>query len=85
MAFKTLALATSCIKQFTGFEELVIKGLICFVIPNFVFILVFYKTEEFRYLIDVIKNLLNEMNITNKIKSSIKKMLSTKGNTGKEL
>lgn len=78
-------LATSCIKQFTGFEELVIKGLICCVIPNFVFILVFYKTEEFRYLIDVIKNLLNEMNITNKIKSSIKKILSTKGTTGKEL
>ena len=78
-------LATSCIKQFTGFEELVIKGLICCVIPNFLFILVFYKTEEFRYLIDVIKNLLNEINTTNKIKSSIKKIPITKGNTGRRL
>ena len=39
----------------SGFISLVLKGLICVIVPNLIYISLFYKTEEFKYLLDVLK------------------------------
>ncbi|WP_144505526.1 lipopolysaccharide biosynthesis protein [Bacillus mycoides] len=47
-----------------------IRGVLCLIVPNFVYILVFRKTDEFKYLFGVMKNmirkLLNKMKVTPK-------------------
>ena len=46
----------------TGFIYLVIKGIICITIPNLIFIAIFYKTEEFNYLLSALKPFLFKFN-----------------------
>ncbi len=41
----------------TGLIAIIVKAFICLVIPNSINILVFYKTEEFQYLLGVLKNM----------------------------
>ena len=41
-----------------SFFSLVIRGCICVTIPNIVLVLIFYKTEEFKYLWSIAKNIL---------------------------
>ncbi len=41
--------------------SLIIKGIICVLIPNTVYILIFHKTEEFMYLWDIIKPMLTKV------------------------
>ena len=42
-----------------GFISLVFKGIICLIIPNIVICLVFYKNSELKYIIMIIKSILN--------------------------
>lgn len=37
---------------------LVLKGLICFIVPNLMYILIFHRSEEFKYLIGIIVNVI---------------------------
>ncbi|PGL70335.1 hypothetical protein [Bacillus sp. AFS055030] len=49
--------------------SLLLKLIICIVVPNLVYIFIFYKSEEFKYLLDILKNiigLLLERNRANK-------------------
>ncbi len=41
--------------------SLVLKLIICMVIPNLVYIFIFYKTEEFKYLLDIFKNIVGPL------------------------
>ena len=54
----------------SGFLSLVLKGLICVIVPNLIYISLFYKTEEFNYLLDVLKPYFNKFN-TAKLKIKI--------------
>lgn len=60
--------------QIEGFISLIIKGIICIVIPNILYILLFSKTNEFKYIVSVLlpyveryipRKYLNRLNITN--------------------
>lgn len=44
-----------------GFFGLVIKGLVCVIIPNLILVLIFHKTKEFKYLLNIIKPSINLM------------------------
>lgn len=44
--------------QFNGFFSLVLKGLICVIVPNLMYILLFYKTKEFKYIKSIIVNMI---------------------------
>lgn len=44
---------TSLFNQIS-FETLVIRGIICVIIPNSIYLVIFYKTEEFKYLLGII-------------------------------
>ena len=41
-----------------GLFSLVYKGIICVLIPNVIYFLLFYKTEEFKYLYDIGKSMI---------------------------
>ena len=41
-----------------GFFSLVYKGIICVLIPNVIYFLLFYRTEEFKYLYDIGKSMI---------------------------
>ena len=43
-----------------NFKLLIVKGIICFLVPNIIFILVFMHTTEYKYIIHVLKNLNNK-------------------------
>ena len=44
--------------QGTGFIYLIFKGIICIVLPNLIYIILFYKTDEFKYILDIVKPML---------------------------
>ena len=50
----TTFLCNNCVYG-SGFLSLILKGLICVIVPNLIYISLFYKTEEFKYLLDVLK------------------------------
>ncbi|OKZ87597.1 lipopolysaccharide biosynthesis protein [Clostridium sp. 29_15] len=50
-----------------SFFSLVIRGCICVTIPNIILVFIFYKTEEFKYLWSIAKNILH-LKFVNKIK-----------------
>lgn len=37
-----------------AFMSLIVKGIICVILPNIILVNIFYKTEEFKYLLDII-------------------------------
>ena len=41
--------------QGTGFIDLVFKGIICVLIPNIIYLILFYKTDEFKYILGIVK------------------------------
>lgn len=50
-----------------SFLSLVIRGSICVIIPNLILILIFYKTTEFKYLYNLVKNMvISKINNKNK-------------------
>jgi hypothetical protein len=38
-------------------KSLILKGLICFLVPNIIYIFIYYKTKEFKYLFGIGKSL----------------------------
>ena len=38
-----------------NFISLIIKGFICLIVPNIVYFIIFFKTNEFQYLFNIIK------------------------------
>ena len=49
-----------------GFASLIIKGIICVIIPNIIYISIFYKSEEFRYILKIFNPMIK--NIKTKIR-----------------
>ena len=43
----------------SGFVSLIQKGIICVIFPNIIYIILFFRTNEFEYLISALKPLLN--------------------------
>ena len=41
-----------------GLFSLVYKGIICVLIPNIIYVLLFYRTEEFKYLYSIGKSMI---------------------------
>lgn len=52
--------------EYTGLLGLIGRGLICITITNLIYLLIFYKSKEFNYLLDIIRPLVR--NIKNKFK-----------------
>ncbi|MGJ7911452.1 lipopolysaccharide biosynthesis protein [Neobacillus sp. LXY-1] len=53
-----------------GFSSLIVKGIVCLVIPNLIYLTLFYRNEEFKYLKSVIINVF--MGFKGKIKVKVK-------------
>ena len=45
----------------TGFISLIIKVIICVIIPNLIYIVIFFKTKEFKYIVSLIKSVVNNL------------------------
>lgn len=56
-----------------SFLSLVIRGIICVTIPNIILVLIFHKTEEFKYLYNIIKKIFVSQ-IINKINNKSMKI-----------
>lgn len=41
-----------------SFMSLIYRGCLCVIIPNTIYLLIFYKTSEFKYLINIMKNVI---------------------------
>lgn len=48
--------------------HLVLIAIVCLIIPNTIYILIFYKTEEFKYLLVIIRNILGMLQMKMKFK-----------------
>lgn len=46
--------------------ELIIKGIVCIFIPSIIYLIAFFKTDELKYLITVMKNIIAEKIISSK-------------------
>jgi hypothetical protein len=46
-----------------SFLLLVAKGFICLIVPNSIYVIIFYKTEEFQYLLNIMKINLSEFKL----------------------
>jgi len=44
-----------------NFANLIIRALICLGFPNLVYILIFYKTDEFKYIFKIVKSLMGKL------------------------
>lgn len=53
--------------QAGSFISLVIMGIICVIVPNTIYLLIFHKTEEFRYLWGIVKGKLMSIKMIEKI------------------
>ena len=61
-----LTTVLSNIITITGIIGLVFKGVICVTVPNIILVLIFYRTDEFKYILNIIKNILRyKKNIRN--------------------
>ena len=47
----------------SGFMSLVLKGIICVVIVNISYLFVFYKTDEFKYILNIVKPMVMKMKV----------------------
>ena len=64
--FTVIALITLAITTFTcnmiisgdTFTSLMARGIICIIVPNFIYFLIFYKVAEFKYLMAALSNML---------------------------
>jgi O-antigen/teichoic acid export membrane protein len=62
---------TSLISGLIQVDELlmlVLKGLICIIIPNLIYIVIFHKTEEYQYLYGILKGLLSKIRMGSRLK-----------------
>lgn len=44
-----------------AFLSLVVKGILCTIVVNLIYLLIFYKTEEFKYLYNIVKPILKRI------------------------
>ncbi|EOU1563263.1 oligosaccharide flippase family protein [Clostridium perfringens] len=51
----------------TSFSALVAKGVICIIIPNFIYFMVFFKTNEFIYLFNIFKPMVDKLLVNLKL------------------
>ena len=49
---------------YSGFIKVLINAIICVIIPNTINIIIFYRSEEFKYLVKIVKSIVS--NITRK-------------------
>lgn len=66
--FTTLTLITFSITNYvvglitiTGLFTLLLSGVICFILPNIIYSILFYKSNEFKYLLNILKLLKNKI------------------------
>ncbi|MEH6949712.1 oligosaccharide flippase family protein, partial [Bacillus sp. JJ634] len=57
-----------------GFLGLLLIGMICFIVPNIIYLIIFYKTSEFKYLLSLIIGISGSLLQKIKIKNSQYKM-----------
>ncbi len=50
-----------------SFISLCERGIICLIIPNIIYLVLFYKTEEFKYLLGALKSQISNIGVLNKI------------------
>lgn len=60
----------------SGFVSLIVMGIICLIIPNVIYILLFFRTEEFQYLWKSSKQIFYKLNLKNLKKASKSNELS---------
>ena len=53
-------LCCSCISGMNEIISFVIKILICTIVPNLITIILFYKTDDFKYLIELTKRMIKK-------------------------
>lgn len=46
-----------------GFAGLILKGIICLILPNVIYTLLFFNTKEFQYLFNIAKKMFNRFNL----------------------
>lgn len=56
--------------QVDSVQNLLLKGLICFLFPNLIYLILFYKTTEFQYLLKVLSNITLRLGRKTKVYSS---------------
>ncbi|HHT7240234.1 MULTISPECIES: lipopolysaccharide biosynthesis protein [Bacillus] len=52
--------------------SLILKGMVCFVIPNLVYVIIFYKTDEFKYLLGIVKSITRMLLVKLKINKKVR-------------
>ena len=52
--------------------NLILRALICLIVPNIVYICIFYKTDEFKYLFGIVKNIMETLLGSLKFKKKIR-------------
>ena len=45
-----------------SFTSLIVRGIVCVIIPNIIYFMIFFKTKEFQYLWMSIKNQISNLN-----------------------
>ncbi|MEH7016227.1 hypothetical protein V7065_07220, partial [Bacillus sp. JJ63] len=40
---------------------LVLKGIVCLIVPNLIYVCIFRKTDEFKYLFGIFKNIVGKL------------------------
>lgn len=60
MCVLTLYISNSLVNTDNLFAEIIIKGVICLVVPNTINLLLFYKTDEMKYIFGMIKGLIKK-------------------------
>ncbi|WP_424767285.1 lipopolysaccharide biosynthesis protein [Paenibacillus sp. sgz302251] len=63
LTISTCCITTICCNYFVvgdTFTSLLVRGLFCLLIPNFIYVVVFYKSNEFQYLKSIIFTLMSD-------------------------
>ena len=50
--------------KYSGFLKVAVNAAVCIIIPNVINVVVFYRTDEFKYLVSIAKSFLTKL--TNK-------------------
>lgn len=53
--------------KFNGFISLVFKGIICVTVPNIILVLIFYKTSEFKYILNIFNSIIKDRKLVSNI------------------
>ncbi|MFP3123371.1 hypothetical protein OH784_11550 [Ectobacillus funiculus] len=68
MYYATVGLGTYFITSFlsnfvllNGLWGLILKGIVCLIVPNLIYVCIFHKTNEFQYLCGILKNIVGKL------------------------